>query len=372
MLPAKHLKSGLVLALAAATSLSGVAPASAENVFQRLFGNNRNVGIENGPHATPRRAQQQQMAPMGMPMEQAAPAPVKAAPIVKVTGPSYYTYKAPALVAVDFSKIHPATGSVEITGSVTPAAPASSFDAALDGLSGYDLTAEKEIAAAIEKHYAEQPGFIWVLGTAPRVRAEAAMAVLDDAASYGLDAADYSVNRPVLTAQGKAALSDPALIRYEMAMSARVLRYIHDAYAGRINPNLISGYHDFPAKPIDYAAALSAMAGGVDMKSYLEGQHPQGAEYTALRNELKALEGEREATITVDPKLLLKPGQSSAELPKMLALIAQKGDADFKTAHQAVIDANGGMDLYTPELVEVVKAAQKAHGLKDDGVSTLR
>ena len=48
-----------------------------------------------------------------------------------------------------------------------------------------------------------------------------------------------------------AAARKSELIRFEMALSARVLRYAHDAEGGRINPNRISGYHDFPEKPFD-------------------------------------------------------------------------------------------------------------------------
>ena len=372
MLPVSRVKTGLILALVAATSLSSINTASAENVFQRLFGNRGGGAVANqGPHATPRRAQPVQQQGIQRQVQPAQPVsvvkPSKPVPIVKVSSPSYYTYKTAALVPVHFSKLQP-TGSVEITGSIEPSEPGTPFDRSLSGLIDYQLTAEKEIAAAIEKHYASEPGFIWVLGTAPRVRAEAAMAVLKDAGSYGLDQQDYQVARPQVTAVGQPALSDPALIRYEMTMSARVLRYIRDAHAGRINPNLLSGYHDFAVKPVDYEAALRALASGTDVKTYLESQHPQNAEYAALRTELKSLEAEREHSIIVDPKLLLKPSQTSAELPKLLTLIEQKSDAAFKTAHGAAISANGGGQIYTPELVEVIKAAQKAHGLKPDGV----
>lgn len=357
-------KRSLVLAVVTTTSLSAVGDASAQNFFQRLFNSNRNVE-DSWPDAPVRRVQ-----PGSRTDAPAAAAPAarpKPAPIKKVSAPSYYTYKTPALVAVDFALLRP-TGSADITGSIAPVASPSPFDLALDGLADFELTAEKEIAAAIEKHYAAQPGFIWVLGTAPRVRAEAAMTVLDDAASYGLEPGDYRVSRPLVTGQGSQATSDPALIRFEMALSARVLRYIRDAHAGRVNPNLISGYHDFPAKPIDYAAALNALASGIDVKAYLEAQHPQNAEYAALRTELKELAGATETAIRVDPKLLLKLGQTSAELPKMLNLIVQKSDASFKAKHLGTIEANNGGEIYTPQLVDVVKAAQEAHGLKGDGV----
>ena len=64
---------------------------------------------------------------------------------------------------------------------------------------------------------------------------------------------DYRVDEPSLpSAAGRP--SDVALMRFEMALSARVLRYVRDANGGRIDPNRISGYYDFPAKPLDLAA----------------------------------------------------------------------------------------------------------------------
>ncbi|MBP0439736.1 L,D-transpeptidase family protein [Tianweitania sediminis] len=368
------LKHSLAMAIVATTSLSTVSEASAQNFFGRLFNSNRNVQ-QDGPHAPVRRVQPapQVKAPAATapsaPVAAAPAARPKPAPIKKVSAPSYYTYRTPALVPINFARLLP-TGSAEITGSIEPAAAESAFDRALDGLRDYQLTAEKEIAAAIEKHYAAHPDFIWVQDGSTHARAEAALAVLDDAASYGLEPGDYQVTRLSAAAEGEvSATTEAGLIRFEMALSARVLRYIRDAHAGRINPNLISGYHDFPDKPIDYAAALDSLTSGIDVKSYLETQHPQNAEYRALRSELKTLRAELpETAIRVDPKLLLKPGQSSSELPKMLSLIVQKSDAAYKAAHGAAIEANAGGEIYTPELVTAVKAAQEAHGLKADGV----
>ena len=47
-------------------------------------------------------------------------------------------------------------------------------------------------------------------------------------------------------------------------------------------------------------------------------------EYQALRVELEALQASAENEIVVDPKLLLKPGETSPELPKLLPLIARE------------------------------------------------
>src|SRR5690606_26995913 len=123
------------------------------------------------------------------------------------------------------------------------------------------------------------------------------------------------------------------LIRFEMALSARVLRYVRDAQNGRIDPNRISAYYDFPAKPIDLPGVLNTLAHTREVRTYLESRHPQNPEYQALRVELETLEASVDTEIVVDPKLLLKPGETSAELPKLLTLIgrdlAEKADGDF-------------------------------------------
>ena len=65
------------------------------------------------------------------------------------------------------------------------------------------------------------------------------------------------------------------------------------------------------------------------MRTYLESRHPQNPEYQALRVELESLQASEENEIIVDPKLLLKPGESSPELPKLLTLIARNLDDEM-------------------------------------------
>src|SRR5690606_27089000 len=96
--------------------------------------------------------------------------------------------------------------------------------------------------------------------------------------------------------------------------------------------------------------------------------HPQNAEYQALRVELEALRASAENDIVVDSKLLLKPGERSAELPKLLTLIARDLDDEMGVAYGDVLARLGTSEDYVPELVPVMKAAQKKAGLKPDGV----
>jgi len=300
-----------------------------------------------------------------------------AAPITRISSPTYNTYKADSLVRVDFSALA-ATGQ---TGSVSPPEAAtaqnaafqpspddSAFRQALAGLNGYDLSAERDIAKALIAYYSANPGFIWVSDGTVNANAGDALRVLGDAASYGLNPLDYTVDVPPAGAAG----SDNGerlkqLIRFEMALSARVLRYVHDAQDGRIEPDRISDYYDFPAKPLDLEGVLKTLAHTREVRTYLESRHPQNPEYQALRVELEALRASTENEIVVDPKLLLKPGENSTELPKLLTLIA-RGLDDEMGEYGELLSRLGTSETYVPELVPVIKAAQKKAGLKPDGV----
>lgn len=280
-----------------------------------------------------------------------------------ISAPSYYSYKPDALVTIDFSSLAPLARTVSLEPNLDPGA----FREAVAALESFELVAEAEIGKAVAAHYAANPAFIWVSGSSANSRANEALRVLAGAGDYGLDPADYVVAAP----SAGFALEDTRgrwgeLIHFEMALSARVLRYVRDASAGRIDPNRMSGYYDFPKKPFDAEAVLRELAGGFATRAYLEARHPQNPEYKALKAELAVLQASTENDIVVDPKLLLKPGQTSPELPKLLTLIArglEAGDIDH-----ALLSRLGSSDVYVNALVPVVKAAQEKAGLKPDGV----
>jgi murein L,D-transpeptidase YcbB/YkuD len=87
-----------------------------------------------------------------------------------------------------------------------------------------------------------------------------------------------------------------------------------------------------------------------------------------LRVELEALRASTENEIVVDPKLLLKPDETSAELPKLLTLIARGLDDEMGGEYGELLSRLGTSETYVPELVPVIKAAQKKAGLGPDGV----
>jgi len=340
----------LPVAVLAATLALGAPPSHAQNLFEILFGGGLNKS---------RRVESPQRPRVQRQHRRAAPAP-------KITGPSYYTYQVDPLVRVDFSALSAASQTVNFELTLTGTA---FREAAATGFADFDLFAEKNIAKALADHYSANPEFIWVTGSSANSRAREAVRVLSEADSHGLSPADYAVTIPgAAHSPGDSAARQRAMVRFEMALSARVLRYARDARGGRVDPNRLSGYHDFPAKPIDLAGVLKALAHTTEVRAFLESRHPQSPEYQALRVELEALRASSENEIVVDAKLLLKPGQTSPELPKLLQLIARNVDDEFGGEHGETLWRLGKSEVYAEELVPVIKAVQEKHGLKPDGV----
>ncbi|AZO62952.1 MAG: murein L,D-transpeptidase [Mesorhizobium sp.] len=344
-----------VMPIAIATALAfGQQPASAQGLFDMLFGG----GI--------RHNSQGEFPP--------PPKPRKVQPgtggSIRISSPTYNTYRADKLVRVDFKSLLPAPPPATAQDAAfVPSVTGSAFRDALAGLSDYELFAEPDIAKALIAYYSANPDFIWVTGDAPNSRAQDAVRVLGGAASYGLTPADYSVDVPA--AATNAALPEARtkeLVRFEMALSARVLRYAHDAQSGRVDPNRMTGYYDFPGKPLDLEGVLKTLAHTREVRTYLESRHPQNPEYQALRVELESLQASEENEIVVDPKLLLKPGESSPELPKLLTLIARNLDDEMGGDFGETLARLGKSEVYDPELVPVIKAVQKRAGMKGDGV----
>lgn len=366
---ARIFRKTAALPLAALAAALMVAPptASAQGLFDALFGGPVRKQPKNAGDFPP------------PPPAAKKSAAKKSSGGATVAAPSYNNYKADALVRVDFAALlaPPPAAPVEpaTTGTpkaepaaFTPSVGADAFRASISGLQGYDLFAEADTAKALVAYYSENPGFIWVTDGSVNDRAREAIRVLSDAESYGLSPSDYAVTVPAASATADSAARNGDLARFEMALSARVLRYVHDAQSGRIEPNRISGYYDFPAKPLDRAGVLRTLAHTQEVKTYLESRHPQNPEYQALRVELEALRASAEIDVVVDPKLLLKPGETSAELPKLLTLIARNLDDEMGGEYGELLSRLGTSETYVPELKPLIAAAQKKAGLKDDGV----
>ncbi|WJR69580.1 murein L,D-transpeptidase [Neorhizobium sp. CSC1952] len=372
----KHKKTSIALAFVSGVSIftGAAAPAHAITLMDLLRGgpgadrarqaDNRLPGVDTGRR--------------GMPSERALADPE---PLPKVSGPRYYTYKPDAERLVKTAGFAAA--------------------AATDGarfLAAAKISAPAEIAAALEAFYGKTAAPLWISEGDVNEKAKGVLALFERAGEYGLDPADYLLPVPSLTTASVALPADTAaevdadaqvdlaattvsaspadshdreLMQFELALSEKVLTFAQDMLRGRIDPNRVSGYHDFKRKDVKLSLVLPFAKNGADAAAYLEGLAPQSAHFQALKAELAKLRAEAEGDgpgISLPGDLLLKPGRSSPDMANVIAAIERAGSEELKTKHAATLAAYQQTPEYTPELVEVVKSFQAEAGLKPDGV----
>ncbi|MCX2722778.1 L,D-transpeptidase family protein [Roseibium salinum] len=243
------------------------------------------------------------------------------------------------------------------------------FDEVRPVLKDMSLTVLPEVGEALLAYYRDHPNFVWVKDGKPTEKSAQARRALAEAGRYALNPADYVVQTPA-EAGLEDAERDAAMMRFEMEMSAAVLTYVLDAKRGRVDPNRISQYHDLPRHDVDLVASLEKVSAADSPAVALEKAQPQNDHFRKLTAELARLKAEDEETdqIVIAPGTFLKAGDSSPEMKNIVAAIRKNGSQDLKTAHAETLEAYDGSDLYTPELVELVRAFQKEAKLTADGI----
>ncbi len=335
------------------------------------------------------------------------------APIKKVAGPSYYNYKterlqtlalvgvlpvvAPEVVIrkIEISQIKtPETSTVATldennsntpslidpasTGSTSAPKAAEKYEGivipahavtneAVDGLS---LKLEDGIAAAVKKHYSSDPSYLWLdRDWKPNANAIAVMNVLKNAHEVGLDPTDFIVD-PSDLETGNVSDIEKRAARFELALSAAMLRYGSDAKNGRVNPNGLSGYHDFPGYKRAYEDVVSKVFSSDNPAETLSGLNPQNSRFAMLMAELAELRGDvdEQSIEPIKSGTFFKPGQENLELPKVIALIAKKASTELKFTHSVTFNTYADSTIFSEELVALVKDFQKENGLGPDGI----
>ncbi|SOE08643.1 murein L,D-transpeptidase YcbB/YkuD [Hoeflea halophila] len=351
------MRTGVAM-IAIAVTFTGVVaptpPVQAQGLLDALF-------------KSPAQRKREQAAQERARQKVAAPKRVKQ---VRISGPSYHRYKPDTLVQVAFSEIADPVVTAGIDDMGLAPLGIDAFAEGRPALAELSVRALPEVAKAVIDHYSVHPDYVWVAGTAVTDRARAVIEVLDAADTVGLSAADYKVEVPADAfdvTQGTERQKE--LMAFEMKLSVAVASYILDATRGRVDPNRISGYHDFKRKSPDLVKQLEALSKADDPAAALLAQNPQGAHFEALTAELKRLQDlDDVARIEIAPNVMLRPGQSDPELANVMAAIEKKGSDALKTDHALLFASYAGKPEYDQELVALVKAFQKEAGLKPDGI----
>lgn len=388
-LPHAYTRTSLAIALLSgiATSAIGAGPANALTLMDMLQGKQRGTVQEQVEGRVPATAEAPPISQRAIDLSDPEPLP-------KVSAPKYFTYKADAVRAIKTSAFAASSAS-DISRFIAQA----------------KVSAPNDVAAAVEAFYAKNTAPLWVDREDVSERARAVIALLEKAADYGLDPADYRIPVPSLVTssvsdapkpQTEAASVTPGatdapaaqpapsaavqladdhqkqLMQFEVALSAKAVLFAQDMARGRIDPNRISEYHDLKRRDVNLSTILPSLQGSADAAATLEAMAPKSPQFLALKAELARVRSEAATetkTVQVPDNLKLKPGESNADLAKVIAAIQHRGSDALKTQHSSVFASYQNTPDYAPELVEVVKGFQKEVGLKADGVigpATLR
>ncbi len=355
-------KNAIFLAAMLSATVVPMAPASAaNNLMELLFGNRR---VESRPvdqthQVHPGRLQDASVRRPNAPIKR-----------VVVTAPTNYDYKPEGLVQIDFSKVDTQiTASADHGTAISPSMAMDEFGLKIDHLKAAHVLAEKEISDAIVSYYATKQRPIWTASYDVTRQAKAVVALFAKAADDGLDPQDYAVAVP---SDDYDRANIPARLKeladFELSMSARALRYAMDQGEGRINPNRLSGFHDFATGRVKPRDVIEQLASSNDPAATLVAFEPQNKWYAELKQNLHELDGTNEPTVSIAPGTMIRPGDTSPELRNVVALIRAKAPQDYLAEHKIVLAAHENSYVYDESLVEAIKDFQKAQGRKADGV----
>ena len=234
--------------------------------------------------------------------------------------------------------------------------------------------AQPRAGASAVKPAAEARPSLWLdARLQPTGDADAALALLGQAAREGLDPRDYeAVRLAAAAARLRDSQSSVADARaFDARLHAAVARYLKDLHTGRVNPRRLGFRMATRADEHDFNALVADAARQHRIPAVAESMVPPLGLYRDLRDRLaryRALVSDDAMRGPLPPiPLPLRPGTPWAVGPLARRLVAL-GDAT-----PATVSVAG--DVYAGALVEAVKHFQARHGLVNDGVigaATLR
>ncbi|HEV7921496.1 MAG TPA: L,D-transpeptidase family protein [Thermoanaerobaculia bacterium] len=196
-------------------------------------------------------------------------------------------------------------------------------------------------------------------------QARVVISMFEAADVKGINAVDYDAPRwRERLALLDAAPNETALARFDLALSATLMRYISDLHIGRINPRNLRFDLDIEGKKYYLPTRLTDVAVSPDPAMALSDIEPQYEEYRRLQQALGQYR--RYAADAANEKPLpvvksVKPGDAYAGLAQLTRMLRRIGDLPTPVA----FDETRG--IYDGALIDAVKRFQTRHGLENNG-----
>ncbi|MET3335573.1 L,D-transpeptidase family protein [Bradyrhizobium ottawaense] len=221
----------------------------------------------------------------------------------------------------------------------------------------------KNERAAIEKFYgARDFAPVWTQGGSLTAAAKGVIARLKDAASDGLNPADYPVP------DFASATTPDALADAELKLTASMFDYARQAQSGRMHWSQVSGDILYPEHPVDPNEVLAKVTTATDASAALDSYNPPHKLYKELKAKLAELRGQGNGPvieIADGPTLKYTPASK-----KQAEIVVEDARVPQLRAKLGLAE-NAGDTRYDAAVADAVRkfqsgAEMKATGILDD------
>jgi L,D-transpeptidase YcbB len=214
--------------------------------------------------------------------------------------------------------------------------------------------------AAVEKFYtAREFAPLWTQAGTVTASAKGVIARLKDAASEGLNAADYPV--PDFTA----AATPDALAEAEMKLTASMLDYARQAQSGRMHWSQVSADILYPDHPTDPAEVLANVTSAKDASAALDGYNPPQKLYRELKAKLAELRGQGGGPVV---QIAEGPALAFKAATKKQPAVAPEDSRVPQLRAKLGVTGNADDTHYDAKVAEAVRKFQESAELKVTGV----
>jgi L,D-transpeptidase YcbB len=222
----------------------------------------------------------------------------------------------------------------------------------------FDRKAER---TAVEKFYtAREYAPLWTKSGALTETGKGVVARLKDAASDGLNAADYPVP------DFAAATNPDALAEADLRLTASMLDYARQAQSGRMHWSQVSGDISYPEHPTDPNEVLTNVSTAKDASAALDSYNPPQKLYRELKAKLAELRGQGEG-----PVVQIADGPALKFIPargKKQPAVTVEDERVPQLRAKLGISENAGDTHYDAKVAEAVRKFQEGAELRPTGV----
>ena len=222
----------------------------------------------------------------------------------------------------------------------------------------FDRKAER---AAVEKFYtAREYAPLWTQAGALTASGKGVIARLKDAASDGLNAADYPVP------DFAAATTPDALAEAELKLTASMLDYARQAQSGRMHWSQVSADILYPDHPTDPAEVLANVTTAKDASVALGSYNPPQKLYRELKAKLAELRGQGDGPVVQiadGPALKYTPARG-----KKQPAVEMEDSRVPQLRAKLNITENADDNHYDAKVAEAVRKFQESAELKATGI----